>query len=85
MSEGAAASGWMDEHDPEMQCRVTCHVELEIERGATFREILSKAAWGLRTTALEVEGGKLDAGFHPITNLEGEKIGEVYIDYHGTM
>ena len=66
-----------------MQPGLTWHVELEIESGATYREILVEAARALRTAALQLEGGRLDTGHHPIMTLSGKKIGEVYIDYYG--
>jgi hypothetical protein len=85
MSKDAVDSRWMDERAPEVQPGLTCHVELDLEKGNTFRELLAKVAWGLRTTALQVEAGKLTDGIHPITTLDGEVIGKVDIDYHGTM
>ena len=75
----------MDERDPETKPGLTCHVELEIETGETFREILAKAARALRTTAVQLEAGKFEDGFHPVKTLTGEEIGNVYIDYHGSM
>jgi hypothetical protein len=85
MNGNAADSCWMDERDPEVQPGLMCHVEITIESGDTYREILAETARSLRTTALLVEEGKLETGHHPITTLSGEKIGEVYLDYYGTM
>jgi hypothetical protein len=42
MSNDTADSGWMDEHDPDLQPALTCDVD-------TYREVLGKAAWALRT------------------------------------
>jgi hypothetical protein len=49
MSNDTADSGWMDEHDPDLQPALTCDVELYLERGDTYREVLGRAAWALRT------------------------------------
>jgi hypothetical protein len=84
MSNDSVDTGWMDERDVEMQLELTCHVELEIEKGQTFREILAKAAKALRSTAVPLEAGKFEDGFHPVTMLDGEELGKIYIDYHGT-
>ena len=73
----------MDERDPEVQPCLKCDVELTIESGNTYREILAEAARALRATAAQIEGGKLDTGSHDIKTLSGEKIGEVYLDYYG--
>ena len=87
MSNDNEDSRWMDESDPdpELQAGLTCHVELTIEGGTTFRDLLEKAAWALRTAAVQVEGGQLKDGFHPITTLKGEKLGEIYLDHYGIM
>jgi hypothetical protein len=85
MSDDAADSRWMDERDPELQLGVTCHVELEIKTGATFRELLAKVAWALRTAAVQLEAGKFEDGFDPVKMMTGEEIGQVYVDYHGSM
>ena len=82
MSKDTVDSRWMDEHDPELQRGVTCDVELNIENGKTYRDLVAKAAWALRTTAVQIEAGKLDDGFHPIKTLDGEEIGKVYLDYY---
>lgn len=79
MTDNSADARWMDERDPELQPGLTRHIELEIESGDTFRELLAKAAWALRTTAVPLEAGKFEDGFHPIRTLEGEEIGKVYI------
>jgi hypothetical protein len=77
-------SRWMDERDDEVQLGLTCHVELEVESGGTYREILAEAARALRVTAEQIEGGKLDTGFHPVRTPSGKEIRQVYLDYHGT-
>jgi hypothetical protein len=76
---------WMDERDPETRPNLVCHVELSIETGDTFREQHAKAAWALRTIALQLEEGKFEDGFFPITTLEGEKLGELYLSYDGIL
>jgi hypothetical protein len=73
----------MDERDPEVRPGLKCDVELTIESGDTYRVILAEAARALRITAVQIEDGKLDTGFHPVMTLSGEKIGEVYVDYYG--
>jgi hypothetical protein len=83
MSKDAVDSSWMDERDPELKLGLTCDVNLTIESGDTYREILAEAARALRTTALQIEEGKLEDGFHPVKTLSGEEIGEVYLDYYG--
>jgi hypothetical protein len=85
MSGNVEDSRWMDERDSEIQLGLKCDVELTIERGDTYRQILAEAARALRTTAAQLEGGKLEEGFHPLKALTGEEIGEVYVDYYGTM
>ena len=83
MTDNTADTRWMDERDPELQLGLTCHVELDIETGDTYRDILAKAARALRTTALQLEAGKFEDGFHPIMTLDGEELGKDYIDYRG--
>lgn len=85
MSDDAVDSQWMDKRDPELQPGLTCHIELSLDTGDTYREILAKAAWALRTTAVQLEAGTLDTGHHPIKTLSGEEIGKVYLDYYGSM
>ena len=87
MSEDAADSSWMDERDPdpELQVGLTCHVELDIAQDGVYRDLLAKAATALRATAAALEAGKFEGGFHPVKTLSGEEIGQVYIDYYGTM
>jgi len=83
MSRSANDSSWMDERDPEIQPALKCDIEITIESGETYREISAEVARALRTTALQIEEGKLETGFHPIKKLNGEEIGQVYLDYYG--
>jgi len=84
MHNEARHSRWMDEHDPELQPGVTCHIEIENDHGSTMREVLSATAHALRAVAAQVEAGALEDGFHPIKSPNGEKIGEIYLDHHAT-
>ena len=77
-------NGAMDDaSDPELQPGLTCHIEIEIERG-TSREIDAATAWALRDIADRIEGRRLETGFHPVQAPGGDKIGEVYLDYYET-
>ena len=85
MSDNSADKSWLDEVDPDADPNLTCHVELSIETGDTFREQHAKVAWALRTIAVHLEAGNYDTGFHPIITLNGEKLGELYLSYDGMM
>lgn len=84
MNNKATDTSWMDENEPGCRNALTCHIEIDIESEDTFRDILAKAAWALRTSAAQVEAGNYEDGHHPIKTLNGEKVGEIYIDYSGT-
>ena len=84
MREESNDSRWMDEHDPELQPGLTCHIEIENDHGKTMREVLTGTGRALRAIAAQIESGTLEDGFHPINAPSGEKIGEVYLDYHAT-
>jgi hypothetical protein len=75
----------MDEFDPEIQNTLKCDVEIYVQSGRTYREILAKTALALRNVATQLESGWLEDGFHPIKTRSGEEIGEVYVDYSGIM
>lgn len=85
MREASNESRWMDEYDPELQPGLTCHVEIECDRGDTIREVVTTTAQALRALAARIEAGVLEDGFHPIEAPDGGKIGKVYLDYHTTM
>lgn len=85
MNTDAMNSCWMDECEPGGQPGLTCHIEINTEIGKTPREVAATTARALRALAAQVETGTLEDGFHPISILSGEKIGEVYIDWHETM
>ncbi len=66
--------------DEELTPHLKCDVELEII--APNVATLNKwAADALRRAANLVESGKLEDGFHPVTNNSGKKVGEIYVDY----
>jgi hypothetical protein len=79
-----ANDSWMDDYDPELQQGLTCHIEIDNDIGKTAREVATTTAKALRALAAQVEAGTLDDGLHPINILTGEKIGEIYIDWHST-
>ena len=63
MSNNNVDMRWLDERDPDTQPNLVVHVELSIETGETFREQHAKAAWALRTIAVQLDAGKFDTGF----------------------
>jgi hypothetical protein len=85
MSDTTMDSSWMDEKEPGCQNVLTCHIEIDMESGDTFRQMLAKAAASLLTIAPQLETGWFDDGWHPITTPGGEQIGAIYLDYSGHM
>jgi hypothetical protein len=81
MTSDVVDTSWMDEQDPDGIACVKCDVELEA-RGKTCRAAIRDIAAALRSAATLIENGMLDEdGFHDLTSLGGEKMGEVYLDY----
>ena len=76
-------SAMNDASGPELQPGLTCHIEIEVERG-TSQEIDAATACALRNIADLIEGRRLESGFHPVKAPGGDKIGEVYLDYYQT-
>lgn len=72
-----------DASDPEFRPGLTCHIEIKAE-SATSQQIDAMTAWALRSVADLIERRSLESGFHPVKAPDGEKIGEVYLDYHET-
>jgi|GEM_PF-6493121 len=79
-------SEWMDDYDPDPEVKncLQCDIEIQDESGDTYRNILARVAEGLREIATQIETGKLDDGHHVVRWANGEKLGEVYLDYYGT-
>lgn len=65
----------MYEEDPSMEERVKCDIEIDCANGAAL-------AWLLRKIADQVEGEELDDGHHDLIVPDGDKVGEVYLDYY---
>lgn len=84
MRKDAVDSRWLDDFDPEIQPGLTCHLEIDINKGDTYRSVLTAAARTLRATASKIEAAKLDTGFHPVTAADGESVGQVYLDFYET-
>jgi hypothetical protein len=85
MVKPTADQRWMDEREPGIQPGLICRVEIDNELGKTIREVVATTAAALRILALQLEAGKLNDGFHPLESLRGEKIGEVFLDFHRTV
>lgn len=65
----------MYEEDPSMEERVKCDIEIDCANGAAL-------AWLLRQVADQVESEELNDGHHDLTVPNGDKVGEVYLDYY---
>lgn len=67
----------MDEDDPEMRPGLKCDIEIDCSNGAAV-------AWVLRSLADKIETESLDSGWHDVNVPNGDKVGEVYLDYYQT-
>jgi hypothetical protein len=84
MSKVATAAPWKDEFGSEVQVGLKCDIEINIETGATPKDVNATVAAALRALAARIEADELDTGSHPITAPNGVTIGEVYLDHYGT-
>lgn len=85
MSSQNTDLSWLDEHNPEVKPGLQCDIEMSIEEGETLKETASAVAKTLRALAGQIESGVLDTGHHPISSPTGQKIGEIYLDWFGSM
>jgi hypothetical protein len=85
MDDNVINDNFMDDLDSEVQPALKCDVEIDNSSGRTLEEINKSTADALRSIASQIESDSLDTGFHPITTPSGEKIGQVYLDYYGTI
>ncbi|MCG7938894.1 MAG: hypothetical protein N0C88_08590 [Candidatus Thiodiazotropha lotti] len=61
--------------NPDLEERLKCDVKIDCSN--------SKAvAWVLRSLADQIEQENLDTGFHDVKVPNGDKVGEVYLDYY---
>ena len=67
----------MNEDDPAMEDRLQCDIEIDCANGKAV-------AWVLRDLANKIEQESLDSGHHDVKVPNGEKVGEVYLDYYAT-
>lgn len=72
-----------DEFDPLSEAALKCDIELDTTGHRTSRDAAKATAALLRALAASIENGQLDTGFHPVMNANGEKVGEVYLDFYG--
>ena len=73
---------WLDEREDGGLSCIKCDVELDV-KGETYREVLRRTAAALRVAADRISSGKLDTGFHDVTDVDGHKVGEIYLDHYG--
>jgi hypothetical protein len=65
----------MFEDDPSMEERLQCDIEMDCTN--------SKAvAWVLRDLTSKIEQEAMDSGHHDILVPNGDKVGEIYLDYY---
>lgn len=65
----------MYEEDPSMEERLQCDIEINCTNGKAV-------AWVLRDLANKVEQENLDDGYHDVKVPNGNKVGEVYLNYY---
>lgn len=68
----------MDDDDPDVVEQLQCDVELVCANEKAV-------AWVLRDLADKIEQGSLDTGHHDLKVPNGDKVGEVYLDYYGEI
>ena len=68
----------MFEEDDTTEERLKCDLEIDCSN--------SKAvAWVLRDLAEKIEKENLDTGWHDITVPNGDKVGELYLDFYANL
>lgn len=68
----------MFEEDPSAEERLKCDIEIDCTNGKAV-------AWVLRNLADKIEQESLEDGHHDVTVPNGDKVGEVYLDYYAIM
>jgi hypothetical protein len=58
-----------------MEDRLKCDIEVDCANGKAV-------AWVLRKLADQLEDESMDSGHHDINMPNGEKVGEIYLDYY---
>ncbi len=67
-----------DDDDPSVEERLKCDIEIDCAN-------CKAVAWVLRDLAEKLEHDIFDSGHHDVTVPDGEKVGEIYLDYYGII
>jgi hypothetical protein len=72
-----------DEVESGVDACLVCHIEMDTKGGKSPRDAARRTAETLRKLATAIEAGAFDTGFVPILGVDGEKVGELYLDFYG--
>lgn len=78
-----APDNGFDEVEPGVEACLTCHIEMDTKGGQSPRDVARRTAETLRKLAMAIEAGSFDTGFVPILGVDGQKVGELYLDFYG--
>ena len=74
-----------DDLDEVVTPSLWCQIEMVTAGGRSPRDVAHRTAETLRKLATATESGAFDTGIVPILGVDGEKIGELSLDFYGEM